>query len=369
MSKIKKQIIVVGAGASGLGIGVVLKKMNLDFLILERKTVGHSFKLWTKETKFISPSFTGNFFQMPDLNAITPDSSPAYNLLTEHPSGKEYSAYLKQVASHFDLPVKENTDVMFVKKIKDKFLIKTTKGAVECDFLIWAGGEYQYPNMNVFEGANLCLHSSKIKAYKNIKEDDLIIIGAYESGMDAAIQLSKLGKKVTVLDAGDEINNVVSDSSYALSPYTRDRLKEGVKFIITSNSRVLSVSKKQDYYVIKTKNKTYRTKAKPIVATGFSSSLVLVKDLFDFENHVLLTNNDESTKTKNLFLVGPQVRHDSAIFCFIYKFRQRFAVVAEVIARRLKKNNSDEVKEVLKYYKDYNFYLKDLSCCGDSCAC
>lgn len=84
---------------------------------------------------------------------------------------------------------------------------------------------------------------------------------------------------------------------------------------------------------------------------------------------MILSSNDESTKTKNLFLVGPQVRHDSAIFCFIYKFRQRFAVVAEVIARRLKKNKSPEVKEVLKYYKDYNFYLKDLSCCGDSCAC
>lgn len=369
MSKIKKKIIVVGAGASGLGIGVVLKKMNLDFLILERKTIGYSFKSWTRETKFISPSFTGNFFQMPDLNAITPDSSPAYNLLTEHPSGIEYVKYLKQVANHFKLPVSENVDVLSVKKIKDKFELKTNADLYECDFLIWAAGEYQYPNMDIFEGANLCLHSSKIKSYKNIKENELVVIGAYESGMDAVIHLSNLGKNVTVLDAANEIKNVVSDSSYALSPYTRDRLKELNKFMIKSNSKVLSVSKKGNNYFVETKKYTYKTSARPILATGFNSSLILVKDLFEFKDHVILSSNDESTKTKNLFLVGPQVRHDSAIFCFIYKFRQRFAVVAEVIARRLKKNKSPEVKEVLKYYKDYNFYLKDLSCCGDSCAC
>lgn len=247
MSKIKKKIIVVGAGASGLGIGVVLKKMNLDFLILERKTIGYSFKSWTRETKFISPSFTGNFFQMPDLNAITPDSSPAYNLLTEHPSGIEYVKYLKQVANHFKLPVSENVDVLSVKKIKDKFELKTNADLYECDFLIWAAGEYQYPNMDIFEGANLCLHSSKIKSYKNIKENELVVIGAYESGMDAVIHLSNLGKNVTVLDAANEIKNVVSDSSYALSPYTRDRLKELNKFMIKSNSKVLSVSKKVFY--------------------------------------------------------------------------------------------------------------------------
>ena len=39
--------------------------------------VGESFLRWPAETRFISPSFTGNFFGAPDLNAITPDSSPA----------------------------------------------------------------------------------------------------------------------------------------------------------------------------------------------------------------------------------------------------------------------------------------------------
>ncbi|MEO1022188.1 MAG: NAD(P)-binding domain-containing protein, partial [Bacteroidota bacterium] len=83
-------VIIVGAGPAGLGTGILLQKLGIDFVILERDSVGSSFKKWPKETRFISPSFTGNFFKMPDLNAITPDTSPAYTLLKEHPTGEDY---------------------------------------------------------------------------------------------------------------------------------------------------------------------------------------------------------------------------------------------------------------------------------------
>ncbi|GIS06643.1 MAG: hypothetical protein CM15mP109_13990 [Candidatus Dadabacteria bacterium] len=43
----------------------------------------------------------------------------------------------------------------------------------------------------------------------------------------------------------------------------------------------------------------------------------MVNHLFDFEkekSYALLNENDESTKTPGLFLVGPQVRHENLIF-------------------------------------------------------
>ena len=49
---------------------------------------------------------------------------------------------------------------------------------------------------------------------------------------------------------------------------------------------------------------------------------------------VLLNDFDESTIAKNIFLTGPNVRKGNTIFCYIYKFRQRFAVIANEIARR-----------------------------------
>jgi len=59
-----------------------------------------------EETRFISPSFTGNFFGSVDLNALTPDSSPAFGLQAEHPTGAEYARYLNDVCKHHELDVR-----------------------------------------------------------------------------------------------------------------------------------------------------------------------------------------------------------------------------------------------------------------------
>jgi hypothetical protein len=79
--------------------------------------------------------------------------------------------------------------------------------------------------------------------------------------------------------------------------------------------------------------------------------------------HAVLSPQDESTKTAGLFLVGPSVRHAGMIFCFIYKFRQRFAVVAQAIGERIGLDTS-----ILERYRPQMF-LDDLTCCDDECAC
>ena len=74
--------------------------------------------------------------------------------------------------------------------------------------------------------------------------------------------------------------------------------------------------------------------------------------------------NDESTKTPGLFLVGPQVRHENLIFCFIYKYRQRFGVVANTIGKALGLDTS-----MLEQLRHEGLYLDDLSCCSGECEC
>lgn len=367
----KKDVIIVGAGPAGVGVAIALKLMNIDFIILEKNEVGASFKKWPEETQFISPSFTGNFFNMPDLNAITPDTSPAFNLLTEHPTGTEYQEYLKGISKHYKLKIHRKITVDHIQKNKENFILNTNKGEYHCKFLIWAAGEYQYPNKATFKGAELCTHYSEINSFEKIKTKDRIVIGAYESGCDTAINLSRKGTKVTLLDKENNFELINSDSSYSLSPFTRDRLNdETIDFEYKPNSDVKEVKFENGQYYIKTaKNKKYCSENKPINCTGFKSSLSLIKSLFKYhEGYPLLNKFDESTKTKNLFLVGPQVKHGNALFCFIYKYRQRFAIVSERIALRNKADKS-LVKDVVRNYKETNFYIKDLSCCDDDCVC
>ena len=112
-------VIIVGAGPAGIGVAVTLKRMGINFVIVEKDSIGSSFKKWPEETQFISPSFTGNFFKMPDLNAITPETSPAFNLLTEHPNGEEYQEYLEAVSEYYDLNIDTGVTVESVKKKKN----------------------------------------------------------------------------------------------------------------------------------------------------------------------------------------------------------------------------------------------------------
>ena len=164
---------------------------------------------------------------------------------------------------------------------------------------------------------------------------------------------------------------VISDSSYSLSPFTRDRLKENIDdFEYFEETRVKEVKFLNSKFIVKTdKEDVFVSDDAPINCTGFDTSLKLVNGLFNFdEGYPVLTNLDESKKTKNLFLVGPQVKHGNALFCFIYKYRQRFAIVAEEIAMR-NGISHEKIDEVLKEYINNNFYLTDLSCCDDECVC
>lgn len=364
-------VIVVGAGPAGIGVSILLQKLGINYVILERNSIGASFKKWPKETRFISPSFTGNFFKMPDLNSISPDTSPAFDLLTEHPSGEDYVHYLEGVFRHFRLEMNGNIEVNKIEDKKDSFVLKTNKGVYGCTFVIWAAGEYQYPKTNSFEGDHLCSHYSMIDSFSNLPGGKSVVIGAYESGFDAAINLVEHGKKVTLIDNSQYLEWIQSDSSYSLSPFTRDRIKSVLdKIDYWVDKSVVKVELSDNKYVITTDtNDTFSSESKPINCTGFDTSLKLVKELFEFEEeYPLLTDFDESQKTRNLFLVGPQVKHGTALFCFIYKYRQRFAIVAEKIAKRI--NIPDyKIDMTLQEYKRNNFYLNDLSCCDDECVC
>ncbi len=364
-------VVIVGAGPAGIGVGILLEKLEISYAILEKTSIGASFKKWPKETRFISPSFTGNFFKMPDLNTISPDTSPAFDLLTEHPTGIEYAQYLEQVSKFFQLEINTGVEVKNIEDKKDSFILDTSKGTYGSRFVIWAGGEYQYPKTNAFDGEHLCIHYSQISSFSDVIGKDSVVIGGYESGFDAALNLEKLGKNVTLIDNSNYLELIKSDSSYSLSPYTRDRVKESPDTVdYVPETRVEKVEFVDSRYIVTTiDGQKFTSDDKPVNCTGFDTSLKLVKEMFEFEEgYPLLTDVDESRKTKNLFLVGPQVKHGTALFCFIYKYRQRFAIVAEEIAKR-SGVSIYKVGEVLGEYIYNNFYLKDLSCCDDECVC
>ncbi len=371
MSQTTYDVIIVGGGAAGIGVAVALKDAGVEnFLVIERYQIAASFAAWPDETRFLTPSFPTNSMGMLDLNSVAIGASPAFALQAEHPTGKEFALHLNEIAQILDLPIRENTPVLRVTKIADEFVIDTKQSTLRAKHVVWAAGEFQYPRTREFTGSELCRHTSTIDRYANLPGNEFLVIGGYESGVDAAYHLASRGMDVHVLDRGCPWISETSDPSIAISTYTNERMREAcfldhVK--LYPNSTVQTVHQTDGCYeVITEDDERFTTKVPPILATGFLGSHLLVHDMFEQrpDGYPLLNMDDESTKVPGLFLCGPAVRHDDHVFCFIFKFRMRFAVVAKAIATSL-----GLPAEGLEEYRYWGMYLDDLSCCGEECIC
>ena len=370
------EVAIVGAGAAGLGCAAALKEfgvVNDDIIIMDRHEVGASFRRWPEEMRFITPSFTSNAFGLLDLNAIVPGTSPAYTLDREHPSGAAYADYLDKVAEHYEIQVKTGIDVCSVTAEDDgTFTLATADRPVRARYVIWAAGEFQYPNRNSLVGAELCRHSSHVRTWQDLEGDSFTVIGGYESAADAAVSLVELEKNVTVLGRNATWTSEHPDPSISLTPYSRERLEWAYStgsVDLIDGVDITSVREDSDTWVVQASDgNEWVSETRPILATGFEGSLSQLEGLIEYNEDgapVVTEEADESTLVPGLFISGPILEHRGVNFCFIYKFRQRFSVVADAIAQRL----GMDTEEVVTARRAVGMYLDDLSCCEESCAC
>ena len=196
-------VIIVGAGAAGVGLALMLTRVfDLDperVLLIERGArVGETFRQWPKEMRFISPSFNQQGWTKSfDLNSVAYGTSPAFSLHAEHPTGEQYADYLGALAEQSELRVEANTEVTAVRPFVegDGFEVEVVPvgetGAapkvLRSRYAVWAAGEFQYPKMSspLFPGSEHCRHNSSVRSWKDLSGDDFVVIGGYESGMDA----------------------------------------------------------------------------------------------------------------------------------------------------------------------------------------
>lgn len=420
--------VIVGAGAAGIGVGAALSHLDVELLVLDREAIGASFRSWPDETRLLTPSFPSNAFGQSDLNAIAPETSPAVAFDTEHLSGEQYAEYLAAIAEHHELPVETGVEVSAIEQTAEAvstnspvavdggttaaggqsetadtptatadggFTVETTDGTIQSRYVVWAGGQFGHPKTDLFPGAADCLHYASVDSWtdhaKAAPTDEFVIVGGFESGIDAAIELVTLGCSVTVLDRGHPWAFRHPDPSETLSPYTLERLREvkdDDQLTLIGGADVQSVGRADDgrFEVVAepidhTKgpqselgdppgqssasgfesqtNHEFIVSNRPILATGFETNFGPVDDAFPRDDgRVQLTDRDESPTTPGLFLAGPSVQHNGQLFCFIYKFRERFPVIAETIGERLGVDT-----EPLEVYREAGMFLEDLECC------
>ena len=256
-------VAIIGGGPAGLGAAIALKDAGVgNYVVLERGQIGETFRRWPDEMKFITPSFYSNPFKVPDLNAVNPHSSPAFVLNREHPTGQEYAEYLDIVTEYYQLPVYEGEDVVSIVPSSTEmpssldadtnatfsgFELETASGvSIFARYVLWAGGEFQYPKRpSKLQGAELGVHSSTVGSWHNhthtvtADRQAMIVVGGYESGIDAAVNLAEQGvQNVFVFDKGAPWANREGDPSEILSPRTIERLETTISAAAEPNAAV-----------------------------------------------------------------------------------------------------------------------------------
>jgi len=263
----------------------------------------------------------------------------------------------------------EGVGVVRVEKLEgaEGFIVHTNQGPLLTRLLVWAVGEFGFRSFP-FEGADRGLHYSRVRSWGLVKGEKQVIIGGYESGIDAAYHLVMLGKEAMVFDPRAPWKKQTGEPSLDLSPFTLERLQKALdtKRLTLVELGVERIEKKREGYLVHHAHGVLQAPHPPIVATGFGGGLEPLGDLFEIvEGKPLLSDKDESTAARGLFLVGPKVNHLQTAFCFIYKFRARFPVVAEEIGKRLGLDTSP-----LELYRKRGMWADDLeACCTSRCAC
>lgn len=362
--------IVIGAGPAGIGTALALAAVeDLTFGVLERGQIGQTFVDWPTDQTFLTPSFTGNGFGATDLNAVHPETSPAFSLGVDYPTGAQYARYLRSVVKHFRVPVLDQSDVTAVAQHEQGFELQCSRGPVLARSVVWAGGEFHDPLDPRVSGGGLIDLARTTEAWLP-RSGRVIVIGGYESGIDIACHHVEHGADVTVVDRSTPWDaGTGSDPSFRLAPRSRIRLQSatatGRLRLVDAHAR--GVKRAGDEWVVSLDNGTrVGADSRPIAATGYGPGLGPVGHLFATrpDGWPELDTDDQSTLAPGLFLSGPAIRHGGLKFCFIYKFRQHFAHIARVIGERSKKDTGG-----LDAWRSAGMLTDDLSCCGVECAC
>lgn len=362
--------LVIGAGPAGIGTALALAAVeDLSFGVLERGRIGQTFLDWPEGQTFLTPSFAGNGFGATDLNSVHPETSPAFSLGADYLTGPQYAKYLRSVVAHFRLPVMDETEVSAVLKHENGFEVFTSRGPVLARSLVWAGGEFHHPLAPRMAGGTMTDHSSSRGAWAK-RSGQLVVIGGYESGLDLACHHVAAGATVTVVDAEHPWDaGSGSDPSFRLAPRSRMRLNQAQATgrLTLVPARAISVKAQEGGFAVRLSDgRTILSVSRPIAATGFGPGLGPVEHLFTArpDGWPELDEDDQSTITPGLFLSGPSIRHGGLKFCFVYKFRQRFAHIARVIGDHAGKDTG-----ALETWRKAGMLTDDLSCCGVECAC
>jgi thioredoxin reductase (NADPH) len=219
-------IIIIGGGPIGLACGIEAKNAGVDYLILEKGCLVNSLYNYPANMTFFSTS------ERLEIGGIPFVSNNA------KPTRTEALEYYRRVTQAEQLNIHLFEKVMEVKKQEpnfknqisynknpvSNFIVVTDKTNYTADHIIIATGFYDIPYLLNVPGENLPKVTHYYKEPHFYAFQKVIVVGANNSAVDAALETWRKGADVTMIIRGKSIGERVK---YWVKPDIENRIKEG----------------------------------------------------------------------------------------------------------------------------------------------
>ena len=222
-----RDVIIVGAGPSGLATAIAAKHFGLDYLVLEKGALVDGIARFP--TNMV-------FFTTPELLEIggIPLTTPY-----EKPTRAEALRYYRKVVDVFQLQVSLFEEVTEIEAASagenpgfgapSRFLVhtRTARGATrvrEARNVVLAMGYYGAPVMLNIPGEGLPHVSHFYREAHPFYRQRVVIVGGKNSAAEAALEIHRAGGHVTIVHRGSAFGDSIK---YWVKPDIENRVKEG----------------------------------------------------------------------------------------------------------------------------------------------
>ena len=210
-------VVIVGAGPTGLACGIELKRLGVNTILIEKGCLTNS--LYHYPTNMV-------FFTTPELLEI---GDIPMTSLNEKPNRIEALKYYRRVADHYKLDIHQYEKVDNIAGADGAFAVHTTdryacRHTYRPRKLILATGYYDVPNLLNVPGEDLPKVIHYYKEAHPFYNQDVAVIGAKNSAAIASLELFWTGARVTLIHRGGQISEKVK---YWIRPNIENRIKNG----------------------------------------------------------------------------------------------------------------------------------------------
>ncbi|UPZ14590.1 YpdA family putative bacillithiol disulfide reductase [Flavobacterium humidisoli] len=215
-------LIIVGGGPIGLACAIEAEKKKLKYLIIEKGAIVNSIFNYPLYMTFFSTAERLEIGEIP------------FNCLAPKPGRQEALEYYRNIHRYFKFNINLFEKVNEVQKESNGiFKINTDKQNYQAKNVVIATGFYDIPiEMNI-PGENLPKVRHYYKEAHEYAFRKVLVVGANNSSVDAALECWRKGADVTMVIRKNEINNRVK---YWVKPDIENRIAEGsIKAYFESN--------------------------------------------------------------------------------------------------------------------------------------